>query len=130
LFSNVANGEALTVLVPGGSYSVDVVPTATTGPVVFGPVDLTVKPGALNRVFAFGNPQDGTMNAIVQVIDLTTTGSGAPGTVDTGNGGQASLPAGSPTPAALVLIFGAGLAGAVVLLRVRSTRSTGFGCRG
>lgn len=123
LFSNVANGEALTTLVPGGTYSVDVVPTATDGPVVFGPVDLTVKAGALNRVFAFGNPQDATMNAIVQVLALTTDGSGTPGQVDTGNGGQAAQPpAGTPTDTGLVLVFGLGLAAAVVVIRVRSTR--------
>ncbi|MEP6632441.1 MAG: DUF4397 domain-containing protein, partial [Lapillicoccus sp.] len=36
LFANIANGEALTVVAPAGSHTVDIVPTATTGPVVFG----------------------------------------------------------------------------------------------
>jgi hypothetical protein len=31
LFANIANGEALTVTVPAGGYTVDIVPTATTG---------------------------------------------------------------------------------------------------
>ena len=42
LFSNIANGEALTLVVPGGTYNVDIVPAATSGPVVFGPVPVAV----------------------------------------------------------------------------------------
>ncbi len=90
LFSNVANGEALTLLVPAGTYTVDIVPTGTAGPVVFGPVDLSVGAGELTRVFAFGNPDDDTMDAVVQTLPVPVDGSEAPSIVDTGTGGQAA----------------------------------------
>ncbi len=90
LFSNVANGEALTQLVPAGTYTVDIVPTGTAGPVVFGPVDLSVGAGELTRVFAFGNPDDDTMDAVVQTLPVPVDGSDAPSIVDTGTGGQAA----------------------------------------
>lgn len=90
LFSNVANGEALTLVVPGGTYNVDIVPAATDGPVVFGPVPLTVVAGELNRVYAFGNPTEQSMDAIVRTAALPVQGSGEPGSVDTGTGGQAA----------------------------------------
>ena len=56
LFANVANGESLNLVVPAGSYSVDIVPAGESSPVVFGPVNLTVQGGSLNRVYAVGDP--------------------------------------------------------------------------
>lgn len=90
LFANIANGEELTLTVPAGTYPIEIVPTATTGPVVLGPVDLPVKKGTLTRVFAIGVAATGSMDAVVQELPLATRGSGsAPATVDAGNGGQA-----------------------------------------
>lgn len=54
---------------------------------MLGPVDLPVAAGALTRVFAIGAPRDGSMDAVVQVLPVPTTGSGAPATVDTGSAG-------------------------------------------
>jgi len=99
LFSNVANGEALTVVVPGGTYDVDIVPASTSGPVVFGPVALTVVAEQLNRVYAFGSPGETGMDAIVRTSDLPVVGSGEPGSVETGNGGQAAVAADRSAPA-------------------------------
>ena len=62
LFANVANGESLNLVVPAGSYSVDIVPTGESSPVVFGPVNLAVAGGSLNRVYAVGDPAASTMN--------------------------------------------------------------------
>ena len=90
LFANIANGEALNLVVPGGTYSVDIVPAGKTSPVVLGPLDLPVKAGSLNRVFAVGDPSSSTMRAVVQVLPAGQTGSGAPDLVDTGSGGQAA----------------------------------------
>jgi hypothetical protein len=90
LFSNIANGEALTLVVPGGTYNVDIVPASTTGPVVFGPVAVTVVPEQLNRVYAFGSPGEASMDAIVRTQELPVVGAGLPGSVETGNGGQAA----------------------------------------
>lgn len=95
LFADIANGEALTLTVPAGTYSVDIVPTATDGPVVFGPASVKVAPTALTRVFAIGVAATNSMDAIVQVLPLGagsagTRGSGTtPTAVNAGDGGQA-----------------------------------------
>ena len=59
LFHDVASGEALSLLVPARSYSVDVVAAAGSD-TLLGPVRLTVRPGTLTRVFAVGDPSNGT----------------------------------------------------------------------
>ncbi len=89
LFSNVANGESLSLVVPAGTYAVDIVPTGQDDPVVLGPLDLTVTGGSLNRVFAVGDPESDDMRVVVQVLDLADAGSARPSMVDTGTGGQA-----------------------------------------
>lgn len=91
LFANVANGEALNLVVPVGTYRVDIVPAGASSPVVLGPLDLTVKGGSLNRVFAVGDPSSKTMRVVVQVLPMASIGSGAPSLVDTGSGGQAAV---------------------------------------
>lgn len=88
LFANVANGESLTLVVPVDTYSVQIVPTGEKGPAILGPVDLAVKGGSLNRVFAVGNPDDDTMDVVVHVLDVQEEGSKAPKVVNTGGGGQ------------------------------------------
>ena len=91
LFANVANGEQLSLTVPAGTYPVDIVPTASAGPVVFGPVDLVVGKASLTRVFAIGVAATGSMDAVVQVLPVVTRGGGGevPSRVDAGDGGQA-----------------------------------------
>lgn len=89
LFSNIANGESLRLVVPVATYRVAIVPTGETGPVILGPLDLTVKGGSLNRVYAVGDPQNKTMNVAVHVIAVATAGSDKPHQVNTGTGGQA-----------------------------------------
>ncbi|WP_076263885.1 DUF4397 domain-containing protein [Intrasporangium flavum] len=102
LFANIANGESLDLVVPAGTYAVDIVPAGASSPVVLGPLDLPVKAGSLNRVFAVGDPASSSMRVVVQVLPVGRTGSGAPGRVDTGTGGQAdatsSLSLGSLAP--------------------------------
>ncbi len=89
LFANVANGESLNLVVPAGSYSVDIVPTGASSPVVFGPVNLAVQGGSLNRVYAVGDPSAKTMNVAVHVIALSDSGSAQPTMINTGTGGSA-----------------------------------------
>lgn len=86
LFSNIANGEFVTAEVPAATYSVDIVATGGSDP-VFGPVEVTLQAGALNRVFAIGDPEEGTMDAIVQVLPLSQTSSTTPDSVPTGSAG-------------------------------------------
>jgi Domain of unknown function (DUF4397) len=91
LFANIANGESLELVVPVATYEVSIVPSKQTEPVFFGPVSLTVEGGAINRVYAVGDPspEAKTMNVAVHVIKAGTTGSGKPSEVNTGTGGQA-----------------------------------------
>ena len=89
LFADIENGESLNLVVPVATYRVAIVPAGKSSPVVLGPVDLTVKGGALNRVYAIGDPSKKTMNVAVHVIETGSTGSAAPDRVDTGTGGQA-----------------------------------------
>jgi len=90
LFSNVANGESLDVVVPAATYKVEIVPTGATSPVVLGPLDLPAKAGYLTRVFAVGAPSQKTMTVAVGTIKLPASGSGTPNLVNTGTGGQAA----------------------------------------
>ncbi|WP_350279277.1 DUF4397 domain-containing protein [Kribbella sp. HUAS MG21] len=90
LFENVANGESLDVVVPAGTYKVDIVPTGATSPVVLGPLDLPVQAGQLTRVFAIGAPSQQTMTVALGTIKVPATGSDKPGVVNTGTGGQAA----------------------------------------
>ncbi len=89
LFENIANGESLQLTVPVATYRVAIVPTGETEPVVLGPLSLTVKGGAVNRVYAVGDPGKKTMNVAVHVIPTSSTGSDEPDEVNTGTGGQA-----------------------------------------
>ena len=65
LFRNVANGESLSLVVPAKAYSMDIVPTATTGPAILAPVMLTLRAGTLTRVFAIGDPASGSTADVV-----------------------------------------------------------------
>jgi hypothetical protein len=89
LFADIANGESLDLVVPVATYDVEIVPAGKSEPVVLGPVKLTVKGGALNRVYAIGDPSEKTMNVAVHVIDVGREGSDEPRWVKTGTGGQA-----------------------------------------
>lgn len=124
LFSNIANGEFVTAEVPAKTYSVDIVPTGESTPLL-GPLDLAVTAGALNRVFAIGQPEDGSMDAIVQVIPLRTESSGPLTSVDAGSAGLVaprstegeSAGGGNGDQVALVLI-GLLVAGLVIVMLV------------
>jgi hypothetical protein len=119
-FRNVANGESLSLVVPARTYSLDVVATAAESRTILAPVRVTLRPGSLTRVFAFGNPGQKTADAIVQVFPVPVVGAGRPTSVHTGDGGQAadSIVASHPLPwpllaAAIGVLSLAGLAGAV-----------------
>ena len=89
LFKDVANGESLNLVVPVATYGVDIVPTGKSSPVYLGPLKLTTQGGALNRVYAVGDPTKKTMNVAVHVLKVKPTGTGKPKKVNTGTGGQA-----------------------------------------
>ena len=120
LFENIANGESLKLTVPVATYKVAIVPTGESEPVVLGPLSLTVKGGAVNRVYAVGDPGKKTMNVAVHVIPTSSTGSDEPDDVNTGTGGQAVgiSPAFLPVAHSLIrrLLAGAATATAVAVL--------------
>ena len=90
LFENIANGESLNLVVPVATYKVAIVPTGEIeAGRSSGPSSLTVKGGALNRVYAVGDPAKKTMNVAVHVITTGSSGSDKPTKVNTGTGGQA-----------------------------------------
>jgi hypothetical protein len=119
LFANVANGESLDVVVPAATYSVEIVPAGASSPVVLGPLDLPAKAGYLTRVFAIGDPNTKTMKVALGTIKLPQSGSGKPGEVNTGTGGQAAElnQAHSSSAGLLVVIVLAGLLAAAVTVR-------------
>ncbi len=138
LFANIANGEALTVTVPASTYTVDIVPTATSGPVVFGPASVPVAATSLTRVFAIGVAANNSMDAVVQVLPLAVRGAGTtPNSVNAGDGGQAAglvaaaqgATAGAAPSWGLALFAALALTGAGALLvsrrRVASARPGG-----
>ncbi len=89
LFKDVANGESLNLVVPVATYGVDIVPTGKSTPVYLGPLKLTTQGGALNRVYAVGDPTKKTMNVAVHVLKVKSAGTEKPRKVNTGTGGQA-----------------------------------------
>ncbi|WP_237771507.1 DUF4397 domain-containing protein [Kribbella sp. ALI-6-A] len=118
LFANVANGESLDVVVPAGTYTVDIVPAGANGPVVLGPAQLPVEAGYLTRVFAVGEPNSKTMAVAVATLRLPGTGTDKPGVVDTGTGGQAAaMTRQEPSVAPLLALVLLG--GCAVLVTVR-----------
>ena len=90
LFSDIANGQSLDLTVPVATYKVAITPTGKKSPVYLGPVSLTVKGGAVNRVYALGDPDNNTMNVAVHVLATGSSGSERPKKVDTGTGGEAA----------------------------------------
>ncbi len=90
LLSNVSNGESLDLTVPAATYTVELSPTGSADPAILGPLDLPVVAGALNRVYAVGDPATGTMDVAVHVVKTGSIGSEAPTKVNTGTGGQAA----------------------------------------
>lgn len=129
LFSDVALGEELVTTVPSDTYSVAVVPAATSGPAVLGPVDLTVEPGRLNRVYAIGVAEKGTMDAVVHTIKVPTKGAveSMPRSVPGGDGGAAGAVADqqgrlAPGGLGLALLLAAAGFGLLGMRRVRPGR--------
>ena len=132
LFSNIANGEFVTADVPAAIYTVAVVPTGQKKDPLLGPLDLPVEAGKLTRVFAIGEPSEGSMDAVVQVLPVGKAGSPAPGSVDAGAAGlvdglepaaQDSNSDGSPAALILMLaLFGGSAVGLVLVKRLRTVR--------
>lgn len=116
VFANIANGEFVTANVPSGSYAIDIVPTGESGEALLGPVDIPVQGGELTRVFAIGEPENNSMDVVVQTLPLERTGSAAPDRVDAGSAG---LVAPNVPTANKLVENGGGGAGAVIQVAER-----------
>jgi hypothetical protein len=87
--ANLANGEYTYKVVPAGTRSVDVVPSAMSEPLL-GPFEQTLAAGKMTWVFVVGVPGR-DLGIVRQVIDLAESeGSKRPADVRTGTGGQAA----------------------------------------
>ncbi len=120
MIRNLANGESSTEVLPSSSYTIAVLPTATTGPPVLGPKTLAIKKGTLTNVFAIGDSVAGTMQTVVQQLTIPTVGAAIPGQVDTGDGGQAAQLF-APAPSSAVTDRLPGSWGVATTLAVLST---------
>ncbi len=111
LFRNVASGESLTLELQAKRCTIDVVPTATSGPEILAPTVVDLKAGTMTRVFAIGDATAGTTDAVVQVLPVGVVGSERPTQVRTGDGGQAAdafiSASGRPSVATLALLTAA-----------------------
>jgi hypothetical protein len=93
VFTNIANGEFAQADVASGSHEVSLLPAGVKGSPILGPLDVDLAPGTITKVYAVGNPKDGSMNVIVRTVGATGTGAGsgtgsaAPTQIDTGEAG-------------------------------------------
>jgi Sortase domain len=92
-FANIANGEALNVVVPAGTYRVGIVPTGGGGPPILPTVTVSVRAGFMTRMFAVGIYAVGQVRPVVHVLAVPRSGTGRPTRIDSGGGGLAVRPA-------------------------------------
>jgi hypothetical protein len=124
LFSNVASGDTLTEVVPAATYKVAIVPAATDGQAILGPVRLRLKQATLTRVFAIGNVATGSMDAVVHSLPIKISGASVPRSVQTGDGGQAASTFVNPAPGPPDLLMAAAyaLVGVAVMVAIARRR--------
>jgi hypothetical protein len=92
-FANIANGEALNLVVPAGTYKVGIVPTGASGPPILATATVAVRSGFMTRVFAVGNSPTGPVSPVMHMVALPRSGTGRPARVDSGGGGRSTLAA-------------------------------------
>jgi hypothetical protein len=90
VFTDIANGEYATADVASGAHSVALLPTGVTKDPILGPLSVTLEPSTVTMVYAVGTPSDGSMNVIAHSATLTSNGTTAPATIDTGSVGLAA----------------------------------------
>ena len=90
VFTNIANGEFADADVPAGLHRVALLATGTTKNPILGPLAVDLAPRTATMVYAVGNPRDGSMNVIAHTVGLSSDGSIAPRSMDTGSAGLAA----------------------------------------
>ena len=127
VFTNIANGEFAEADVPAGSIAVALLPSGTQADPILGPLDLSLEAGTLSMVYAYGNPRDGSMNAIAHTTELAPDGSVRPSRIDTGSAGLVAEPVTTfsdtrGTPALVWTIGALALTGMLVVVAARRRR--------
>jgi hypothetical protein len=90
VFSNVANGEFADADVPAGRHRVALLPTGQSDDPILGPLAVDLAPRTATMVYAVGNPRNGSMNVVAHTVALSSDGSTAPLSIDTGSAGLAA----------------------------------------
>lgn len=91
VFTNIANGEFAVADVAAGAHRVSLLPSGIEGDPILGPLDVKLAAGVVTTVYAVGNPRDGSMDVIVRETDLSSDGTEAPVSIETGSAGYAAL---------------------------------------
>ena len=60
-------------------------PTGRTSDPILGPLDVPLEARTLSMIYAYGNPQDASMNVIAHTSVLAADGAVRPTTIDTGS---------------------------------------------
>jgi len=89
VFTNIANGEFAEAELPAGTHEVALLPTGRTSDPILGPLDVPLEARTLSMIYAYGNPQDASMNVIAHTSVLAADGAVRPTTIDTGSAGLA-----------------------------------------
>ena len=92
VFTNIANGEFATAEVPAGTHEVAMFPTGETTNPILGPLEFSLAPRTVTRVYAVGNPSSDSMELITSSKKLSSDGTVAPKRMDTGSAGLAGAP--------------------------------------
>ena len=87
VFTNIANGEFAEAELPAGTHEVALLPTGRTSDPILGPLDVPLEARTLSMIYAYGNPQDASMNVIAHTSVLAADGAVRPTTIDTGSAG-------------------------------------------
>ena len=90
VFTNIANGEFAQAELPSGTHEVALLPTGQAGDPILGPLDVDLESQTLSMIYAYGNPTDGSMNAITHTSVLDADGTLRPSRIDTGSAGLAA----------------------------------------
>ena len=92
VFTNIANGEFATAEVPAGPHEVALLPTGEITNPILGPLEFSLAPRTVTRVYAIGNPSNDSMELITSSRKISSDGTVAPKRMDTGSAGLAGKP--------------------------------------
>ncbi|GAA1942839.1 DUF4397 domain-containing protein [Nocardioides hwasunensis] len=90
VFRNIANGEFATADVAEGDHVAELLPSGLAARPILGPLGVELKPATATMVYAVGNTDDLSMQAISHSISLGASNEDAPTTIAAGSEGLAA----------------------------------------